>query len=167
MFRPLATYTVPPQIAPFSFNKDLSEGVRAQVTCMIEKGDPPFSITWSKDRETIPTIGPGVVSYTRYSTGNGGQQGGGPAGLKATSIDVHSSMIVLERVTANHTGNYTCHARNSVAEVQHTAELVVRGKDDDDDDAAMMAALDCFRSTVFCSLESSLSHSCYFLCDAW
>ncbi|XP_058789231.1 cell adhesion molecule Dscam2-like isoform X3 [Phymastichus coffea] len=103
---------VPPQIAPFPINKDLSEGVRAQVTCVIEKGDAPFSIGWSKDNEPIPSAG-------RY----GSQQ---LAGLRVTSIDAHSSTIVIERVTANHTGNYTCHAKNSVAEVSRTAELVVR-----------------------------------------
>ncbi|XP_071439149.1 cell adhesion molecule Dscam2-like [Hetaerina americana] len=94
---------VPPRIAPFSFNKDLSEGVRAQVTCVIEKGDPPFTISWLKDSEPIPS------SW----------------GLKIIGIDAHSSTIVLERVTSSHTGNFTCLAKNSVAEVSHTAELVV------------------------------------------
>ncbi|KAG8238283.1 hypothetical protein J437_LFUL018191, partial [Ladona fulva] len=94
---------VPPRIAPFSFNKDLSEGVRAQVTCVIEKGDPPFAISWLKDSEPIPS------SW----------------GLKIIGIDAHSSTIVLERVTSSHTGNFTCLAKNSVAEVSHTAELVV------------------------------------------
>ncbi|KAI4491232.1 hypothetical protein M0802_010328 [Mischocyttarus mexicanus] len=117
---------VPPTIAPFSFNKDLSEGVRAQVTCMIEKGDPPFTIIWSKDGEPIGSSGTaafgntGITGTTRHSQI--------PAGLRVTSIDVHSSSIVIDRVTAEHTGNYTCLARNSVAEVVWTAELVVRGK---------------------------------------
>ncbi|EGI65995.1 Down syndrome cell adhesion molecule-like protein [Acromyrmex echinatior] len=98
---------VPPTIAPFSFKKDLSEGLRAQVTCMVEKGDPPFTIIWSKDGEQIS------ASQT-------------PPGLRVTNIDAHSSAIVIERVTAAHTGNYTCLARNSVAEVLWTAELIVR-----------------------------------------
>ncbi|XP_076235762.1 cell adhesion molecule Dscam2 [Calliopsis andreniformis] len=114
---------VPPTIAPFSFNKDLSEGVRAQVTCMVEKGDPPFTIAWSKDGE--PIAGPGPPGF-----GNSGLTGPRhtqtPAGLRVTNIDAHSSTIVIERVSAAHTGNYTCLARNSVAEVLWTAELIVR-----------------------------------------
>ncbi|KAG7198654.1 hypothetical protein KM043_006011 [Ampulex compressa] len=114
---------VPPTIAPFSFNKDLSEGVRAQVTCMVEKGDPPFTIVWSKDGEPIAAPGssgfgsPGISGPRHTLT---------PTGLRVTNIDAHSSRIVIERVSAAHTGNYTCLARNSVAEVLWTAELIVR-----------------------------------------
>ncbi|XP_078048429.1 cell adhesion molecule Dscam2 [Augochlora pura] len=114
---------VPPTIAPFSFNKDLAEGVRAQVTCMVEKGDPPFTIAWSKDGE--PIAGAGSPGF-----GNSGLTGHRhtqtPVGLRVTNIDAHSSTIVIERVSAAHTGNYTCLARNSVAEVLWTAELIVR-----------------------------------------
>ena len=85
------------------------------MTCIIEQGDAPFEITWAKDNEVI-------TSSSRY--GPGGQV---PSNLKLTTIDAHSSMIVFERLAANHAGNYTCRARNSVAEVSHTAELVVRG----------------------------------------
>ncbi|XP_076282094.1 cell adhesion molecule Dscam2 isoform X2 [Lasioglossum baleicum] len=114
---------VPPTIAPFSFNKDLAEGVRAQVTCMVEKGDPPFTIVWSKDGEPIAMAGPpgfgnsGLTGHRHTQT---------PAGLRVANIDAHSSTIVIERVSAAHTGNYTCLARNSVAEVLWTAELIVR-----------------------------------------
>ncbi|XP_050450848.1 cell adhesion molecule Dscam2-like isoform X3 [Cataglyphis hispanica] len=114
---------VPPTIAPFSFKKDLSEGLRAQVTCMVEKGDPPFTIIWSKDGEPISTPGTAaavaVVNDPRHHSQT-------PPGLRVTNIDGHSSAIVIERVTAAHTGNYTCLARNSVAEVLWTAELIVR-----------------------------------------
>ncbi|XP_068082192.1 cell adhesion molecule Dscam2 [Anabrus simplex] len=103
---------VPPRIAPFSFNKDLSEGVRAQVTCVIEKGDPPFTITWLKDSDPIPP-------------GHGREPGSGTRGLKIIDIDARSSTVVVESLSARHTGNFTCLARNSVAEVAHTAQLVV------------------------------------------
>lgn len=105
---PRLVLPVPPRIAPFSFNKDLSEGVRAQVTCVIEKGDPPFTIAWLKDAEPVSTSA--------------------SPGLKVIGIDAHSSTIVVERLTARHTGNYSCVARNAVAEVDFTAELVVSGK---------------------------------------
>ncbi|CAD1479845.1 unnamed protein product, partial [Heterotrigona itama] len=110
---------VPPTIAPFSFNKDLSEGVRAQVTCMVEKGDPPFTIAWSKDGE--PIAGPNTPGFGNTAI-TGPRHTQIPAGLRVTNIDAHSSTIVIESVSAAHSGNYTCLARNSVAEVLWTAE---------------------------------------------
>lgn len=85
---------------------------------MIEQGDKPFTILWSKDKEMIG-VGP-----SQLGTHRGDQR----LGLRITNIEEHSSMILIERVNASHTGNYTCMARNSVAEVSYTAELVVRGK---------------------------------------
>ncbi|KAG5318479.1 DSCL protein, partial [Acromyrmex heyeri] len=124
---------VPPTIAPFSFKKDLSEGLRAQVTCMVEKGDPPFTIIWSKDGEQISASGTAAVAYGPVAAAAAAatindlrQHSQTPPGLRVTNIDAHSSAIVIERVTAAHTGNYTCLARNSVAEVLWTAELIVR-----------------------------------------
>ncbi|KAG5313831.1 DSCL protein, partial [Acromyrmex insinuator] len=125
---------VPPTIAPFSFKKDLSEGLRAQVTCMVEKGDPPFTIIWSKDGEQISASGTAAVAYgpaaaaavAAATINDLRQHSQTPPGLRVTNIDAHSSAIVIERVTAAHTGNYTCLARNSVAEVLWTAELIVR-----------------------------------------
>ncbi|XP_071566444.1 cell adhesion molecule Dscam2 isoform X1 [Temnothorax nylanderi] len=124
---------VPPTIAPFSFKKDLSEGLRAQVTCMVEKGDPPFTIIWSKDGEQISASGTAAAAYGPVAAAAAAatindlrQHSHTPPGLRVTNIDAHSSAIVIERVTAAHTGNYTCLARNSVAEVLWTAELIVR-----------------------------------------
>ncbi|XP_046745786.1 Down syndrome cell adhesion molecule-like protein Dscam2 isoform X2 [Diprion similis] len=113
---------VPPRIAPFNFNKDLSEGVRTQVTCMIEKGDPPFTITWLKNGEQIDASG--GANFGSLGASGSSRVIQSP-GLRVTSIDAHSSTIVIERVSATHTGNYTCVARNSVAEVSWMAELVV------------------------------------------
>lgn len=96
---------VPPRIAPFSFNKDLSEGVRAHLSCVIEKGDPPFTITWLKDREPLPSDG-----------------------LRIVGLDTHSSTVIVDRLAASHSGNYTCRAANQVAVVEYTTELVVSGK---------------------------------------
>jgi len=105
---------------------------------MVEKGDPPFTIIWSKDGEPISASGTAVaVAAAAYgpSAPSAGvalndprQHSRTPPGLRVTNIDAHSSAIVIERVTAAHTGNYTCLARNSVAEVLWTAELIVRGK---------------------------------------
>lgn len=97
--------TVPPKIAPFYFNKDLSEGVRAQISCVIEKGDPPFTIKWYKDWQPLMNDD-----------------------LKVYGYDSHSSTVVVDKVQAQHAGNYTCQAKNDVAVDEFTAVLVVSGK---------------------------------------
>lgn len=127
---------MPPRIAPFHFNEDLSEGVRAQVTCMVDMGDAPFVISWSKDGQLIQSsensFGGGSIGRYGSQPQHHHQQQQTPAGLTVNNMYGHSSTIMIERVAANHTGNYTCHARNSVAEVSHTAELVVRGNFSDE-----------------------------------
>lgn len=79
--------------------------MRAHVSCVIEKGDPPFTITWLKDREPLSA-----------------------EGLKIIGLDTHSSTVVVDQLAASHSGNYTCRAANEVAAVEHTAQLVVSGK---------------------------------------
>lgn len=106
----------------------MSEGVRAQVACVIEKGDPPFTLIWSKDGEPIATSTPLGFGSASTTTTHKTNSPNTIAGLRVTSMDVHSSTIAIDRVTAAHAGNYTCVARNSVAEVSSTAQLVVRGK---------------------------------------
>lgn len=99
---------------------------------MVEKGDPPFTIVWSKDGEPISAPGTAAAAFgpaaAAAAAANDPRHSQTPPGLRVTNIDAHSSAIVIERVTAAHTGNYTCLARNSVAEVLWTAELIVRGK---------------------------------------
>lgn len=101
----LLIISVPPRIAPFYFNTDLSEGVRAQVSCVVEKGDPPFTITWLKNRQPLST-----------------------EGLRIYGLDTHSSTVVADHLTADRAGNYTCQVKNEVATDEHTAQLIVSGK---------------------------------------
>lgn len=154
---------VPPTIAPFSFKKDLSEGLRAQVTCMVEKGDPPFTIIWSKDGEQISASGTAAVAAAA-TINDLRQHSQTPPGLRVTNIDAHSSAIVIERVTAAHTGNYTCLARNSVAEVLWTAELIVRGKVKKPHHAENAPSL-CFFSLSFSHVTVLHLAAHYCLCD--
>lgn len=84
--------------------------MRAQVTCVIEKGDPPFTINWLKDAVLITPTLP-LASE-----------------IKIIPIDSRSSTFVIESLSARHSGNFTCLASNGIAEVAHTAPLTVSGK---------------------------------------
>ena len=49
----ILTAIEPPKISPFTFDGDLKEGDRSQVSCTISSGDMPIDIQWRKDGRTF------------------------------------------------------------------------------------------------------------------
>lgn len=94
----------PPKIAGFSFPMDLIEGSSVQVLCGITSGDKPVYFSWLKDGQHIPS----------------------GLGVQEKSLD-EFSFLIFSHVTSKHSGEYTCVATNSAAEVNHTARLAVKG----------------------------------------
>lgn len=97
--------TDPPKIAGFSFPMDLVEGSSVQVLCGITSGDKPVYFSWLKDGQHIPS----------------------GLGVQEKSLD-EFSFLIFSHVTSKHSGEYTCVATNSAAEVNHTARLAVKGR---------------------------------------
>lgn len=48
--------------------------------------------------------------------------------VSVTQVDQFTSILVIESLTPEHNGNYSCVVRNLAAEVSHTHQLVVNGK---------------------------------------
>lgn len=95
----------PPVIEPFAFPKNLQEGGRAQLSCIVSSGDMPVFFSWHKDNAPVPI------------------------GLQVTEKkEDFFSILVFKDLTDRHSGRYTCFATNSAAKVNYTAELNVRGK---------------------------------------
>lgn len=83
----------------------MHEGQFAQITCSVSEGDLPLIIEWTLNEQPIqqyPEIG---VSF----------------------VGKRTSMLVLDSVTYEHAGNYTCKAINKAGESTYTAELQVNG----------------------------------------
>nr|XP_026487100.1 Down syndrome cell adhesion molecule-like protein Dscam2 [Vanessa tameamea] len=93
----------PPKIAGFSFPADLVEGSSIQVLCGITSGDKPVYFSWLKDGLHIPTN----------------------LQVQEKSLD-EFSFLIFSHVTSKHSGEYTCVASNTAAEVNHTARLAVK-----------------------------------------
>ncbi|XP_028161362.1 Down syndrome cell adhesion molecule-like protein Dscam2 [Ostrinia furnacalis] len=93
----------PPKIAGFSFPTDLVEGSSVQVLCGITSGDKPVYFSWLKDGQHIPSS----------------------LQVQEKSLD-EFSFLIFSHVTSKHSGEYTCVATNSAAEVNHTARLAVK-----------------------------------------
>lgn len=66
----------------------------------------PLTITWHKDGRSVD---PSQM-------------------VSVTQVDQFTSILVIESLTPDHNGNYSCVVRNQAAEVSHTHQLVVNGK---------------------------------------
>ncbi|XP_058796799.1 cell adhesion molecule Dscam2 [Phymastichus coffea] len=94
---------VPPKISPFTADHELHLGERTTLTCSVSRGDLPLTIFWLKDGRTL-----------------------GPSErVTVTSVDQFNSILMIESLSPDHNGNYSCVARNLAAEVSHTQRLVV------------------------------------------
>ncbi|XP_023316145.1 Down syndrome cell adhesion molecule-like protein Dscam2 [Trichogramma pretiosum] len=94
---------VPPKISPFTADQDLHLGERTTLTCSVSRGDLPLTIFWLKD----------------------GRSMGPSERVTVTSVDQFNSILMIEALTQDHNGNYSCVARNAAAEVSHTQRLMV------------------------------------------
>ncbi|KAI5735593.1 hypothetical protein M8J77_020362 [Diaphorina citri] len=95
--------TVPPKLSPTNPERTLNVGERASLICSITKGDIPLTIKWLKDG--------------RYLDNS--------AALSITHVDQYNSMLVIDSVSARHSGNYSCTVRNMVAEDTQVQRLIV------------------------------------------
>lgn len=97
---------VPPRLAPFSFAAGTRAGMRAQVTCLVQEGDQPLTHAWRKDGQPLdPSLD-----------------------IRHTQLDPFTSILVIDRVTAAHSGNYTCAVTNAARTTSTTARLTVSGR---------------------------------------
>lgn len=84
----------------------LNVGDRASLTCTVIKGDLPLSITWRKDNR--------IIDATQH--------------ISIKQVDQFNSILVIDTLGPDHTGNYSCHVRNLAAEVEISQSLLVNGK---------------------------------------
>lgn len=132
---------VPPRISPFSFEKDITEGLRTQLMCSSSLGDQPFNITWLKDQRTIYTRNsnklidagsiPGSDSafdmWKSSAPSEHSQQYFVDNTIHINEYAPFSSILSIENLTSHHNGNYTCRISNQGGTVDHSAILSVAG----------------------------------------
>ncbi|XP_046679200.1 Down syndrome cell adhesion molecule-like protein Dscam2 isoform X5 [Homalodisca vitripennis] len=94
---------VPPKLGPFVSDRTLHLGERASLTCSVTKGDLPLTITWFKDGKPVDP----------------------KHRLMVNQVDQFNSILLIESLSPDHNGNYTCQARNPASEVSQTQRLVV------------------------------------------
>ncbi|XP_062543635.1 cell adhesion molecule Dscam2 isoform X1 [Armigeres subalbatus] len=98
------TVIVPPKLNPFhSAILSLNVGDRASITCSVIKGDIPLTINWRKDGRPIDPS----------------------QRMSVTQVDQYNSILVIENLSADHTGNYSCVVRNTASETEGSQSLLV------------------------------------------
>ncbi|XP_050296010.1 cell adhesion molecule Dscam2 isoform X2 [Anthonomus grandis grandis] len=97
---------VPPKILPINPMTDLlREGMRAAITCQIMEGDLPITFRW--ERNGKPIINNAAL------------------GTLVRRIDEFSSSLIIDRVSSQHSGNYTCIANNIAGSEKYGVPLTV------------------------------------------
>ncbi|GAB6020910.1 hypothetical protein CHUAL_003555 [Chamberlinius hualienensis] len=95
-----------PKIVPFQFQgESVLEGVFVRVSCVVYQGDLPIDIQWNKDGKIINNNLKGATVRT---------------------VDDFTSILTIDYVTVEHSGNYSCLAKNSAATAVQVAQLIVK-----------------------------------------
>lgn len=95
-----------PKIKEFSFHGDILEGEMVSVTCLAATKIKPISYEWSKNGNTLEAS----LSNVRMTTTD------------------ELSVLILDPVSLDDSGNYTCKATNSAGYDKHTTSLNVKGE---------------------------------------
>lgn len=90
---------------PFAVEESVYYGESVQMTCHASKGDRPLSISWSFNGQDITAH----------------------MGIKTMKMAEQSSFLTISSVTGEHSGNFTCIAKNRAGEDRYTATLHVKG----------------------------------------
>ena len=83
----------------------MNEGDFAQLSCIVNSGDLPLSITWSFHGDEV----------------------GPDTGISTTNLGPRMSILVINSVEYHHKGNYTCQATNVAGTRYHSTELKING----------------------------------------
>ncbi|XP_014256768.1 Down syndrome cell adhesion molecule-like protein Dscam2 [Cimex lectularius] len=94
---------LPPKILPIqAMTNLLREGMRAAISCQVIEGDLPFTFKWQRNGRD--DIGSGTI---------------------IRRLDEYSTALVIEKIAATHSANYTCIVENKAGSESFTVPLTV------------------------------------------
>ncbi|GFU50491.1 titin [Nephila pilipes] len=125
------TLQAPPKIQPFNFKTGIRLGDKTTTLCVAESKSP-LTYSWKKDGESLTE-----KEELRLKT------------------DEEFSVIIIEPVKTEHSGNYTCVAKNSYGSDSFTAELIVEAPPVWQIEPENSTALPDTRHTFRCSASGS------------
>lgn len=117
---------MPPTVVPFSFPREVKEGEKIFVTCVVSQGDAPMRLQWLKNAQVVGD----TTASPRKENKSGVKH---PSDLRS-DLSIHrigdSDALVLQitHVKFEHGSNWTCKAKNPFGTQEYTQQLVVHGK---------------------------------------
>jgi len=94
--------SVPPQISEFQFEDPVLEGSYVTLQCNAPIGDIPMQLHWShSSNQTI----------------------GSDSGLRTMKLGPRTSTLIIDSITSQHLGAYTCTAKSFAGSANYTAML--------------------------------------------
>ncbi|OXA64371.1 Down syndrome cell adhesion molecule-like protein Dscam2 [Folsomia candida] len=114
---------VPPTVVPFSFPREVKEGEKIFVTCVVSQGDAPMRLQWLKNAQVVGD----TTASPRKENKSGVKH---PSDLRS-DLSIHrigdSDALVLQitHVKFEHGSNWTCKAKNPFGTQEYTQQLVV------------------------------------------
>lgn len=81
-------------------------GSAAQVTCLASEGDLPMDVQWHFRGSNVSSLG---------------------MGMSTTRVGSRTNLLVIDTVTPENGGLYTCRASNAAGFADYSAELLVQG----------------------------------------
>lgn len=90
---------------PFEIEESIYYGESVQMTCHVSKGDRPLTITWTFEGRDIQSH----------------------VGIKTMKMAEQTSFLSIGTVTGEHSGNYTCIAKNKAGEDRYSTTLNIKG----------------------------------------
>lgn len=96
-----------PKIIPFSFGDEaVMAGSATQVTCLASEGDLPMDVQWHFRGSNVSSLG---------------------LGMSTTRVGSRTNLLVIDTVSPENGGLYTCRASNAAGSADYSAELLVQG----------------------------------------
>lgn len=96
-----------PQIFPFTFGDEpLNSEETVSITCAVNKGDLPIKINWTLNNVPVEKV----------------------YGVKVNQMSSRASLLNIESITDEHSGEYKCIAENKAGIVEYATVLAVNGK---------------------------------------
>ena len=93
---------MPPQISEFQFEDPVIHGAYITLQCNASLGDLPIQILWShSSNQTI----------------------GSDSGLRTMKLGPRTSVLMIDSITSQHLGAYTCTAKSAAGSSNYTAAL--------------------------------------------
>lgn len=105
IYLPMLCALAPPEVAIYGADDTVNSGDDVSLTCNVNKGDVPVSISWTYHGRQLPLN----------------------RGFTTELVGKRTSILLITSASHGHSGTYTCLAKNAAGLASSSISLVVKG----------------------------------------